>query len=429
MTSRERVIAALMHEESDRIPIDLGATGQTGINASVLYGLRRELGLEEHPIRICEPFQMLGEVEEDLRVALGVDSVALWCPITLFGTRIGTWRDWRMDDGTPVLMPGDFVYDELDDGSKVVYPQGDRAAAPSLCMPKDGYFFDNINRAPPFDEDDLDPKRDFADLYGVFSDEEARLIEQSAKRLYESTDCAIHFNFNGGGFGDAAVIPGPYEKSPRGIRRLDEWYMAHLLYPEYLSELFAWQADIALKNLRIIKEAVGDRIATINISCSDFGGQQGELISVDAFREFYKPNYAKLNGWVHDNTNWKTHFHCCGSIVNLLQDFAECGVDVLNPVQVSAHGMDPRMLKDKYGRSFTFWGGGVDTQKTLPFGTPEEVRREVRERLEIFSVGGGFVFNTIHNIVGKTPVANVMAMFDEVRSMNNHIAGRIGEHP
>ncbi len=424
MTSRERIEATLQHQEPDRVPIDLGGTGQSGINASVLYQLRRELGLEEHPIRIIEPYQLLGEVEEDVRQALGIDVVPLWAPMTLMGTRFNGWVDWQMPDGTPVRMPGNFQYDETETGDVYVYPQGDRSVPPSLHLPAGGYFFDNIDRAPPVDEDDLNPARDFSSLYAVLSDEDARVIEQSCRTLYEETDCAIHFNFNGGGFGDAAIIPGPYEKHPRGIRKLDEWYMAHYLHPDYLKELFLWQTDLALKSLVKIKEAVGDRVSTINISCTDFGSQSGELISPAHFDEFYRPHYEVLNAWVHENTTWKAHFHCCGSIVNFLPGLVEAGFDVFNPVQVSAVGMDAKMLKAKYGDSLVFWGGGVDTQRTLPFGTPDEVRREVRERLEIFSPNGGFVFNTIHNIVGKTPVANVIAMFEEVRSFQKEqVAG------
>ena len=136
------------------------------------------------------------------------------------------------------------------------------------------------------------------------------------------------------------------------------------------------------------------------------------------YRDFYKPFHKKLNDWVHENTNWKTFYHTCGSIVNLLDDMVEAGVDVLNPVQCSAVGMEPSMLKEKYGKKLVFWGGGVDTQHTLPFGTPDEVREQVLERLKIFSKGGGFVFNTIHNIVGKTPVENLVSMYDALKEYN-----------
>jgi uroporphyrinogen-III decarboxylase len=218
---------------------------------------------------------------------------------------------------------------------------------------------------------------------------------------------------------DVAVVPGPYETHPQGIRDIEEWYMAHALHPDYINELFDMQTGIALKNLEILKQAVGDKIQIIGVSGTDFGSQNGEIMSPRQFRKLYKPHYQRVNDWIHANTNWKTFFHCCGSIVRLLDDFVEMGVDILNPVQCSATGMDPHMLKEKYGDKLVFWGGGVDTQHTLPFGTPDQVREEVRERLDIFSRGGGYVFNTIHNIVGNTPVDNLMALLEAFRTFNS----------
>ena len=194
--------------------------------------------------------------------------------------------------------------------------------------------------------------------------------------------------------------------------------MAHALHPEYIHELFDMQCEIALKNLEILRQAVGDYIQIIGVSGTDFGSQNGEIMSPRQFRKLYKPYFKQLNNWIHQNTSWKTFFHCCGSIVRLLDDFVDMGVDILNPVQCSALGMDPMALKVKYGDDLVFWGGGVDTQHTLPFETPQDVRREVRERLEIFSQGGGYVFNTIHNIVGNTPVENLQAMFEMLQEFN-----------
>ncbi len=417
MTSRQRVTAALEHQQPDRVPLDLGATGQTGISASTLYRLRNALSLKEKPVTVIEPFQLLGEVEQDLRDYLGVDVIGLWTRGNLMGTINNNWKPWTMPDGTPVMMSGGFEYSVDRQGNTLVYPQGDRSAAPSLRLPEGGYFFDNIDRAPPWDENSLDARRDFKDLFAVYTDEDAKHLEKQSKFLFEETDYGIIMNFGGGGYGDAAVIPGPFEKHPRGIRKLEDWYVAHLLYPDYIRELFEMQTEVALRNLKIIRQAVGERIQVINISGTDFGGQNGEIISPDQYREFYKPYHKILNDWVHGNTGWKTHYHCCGSIANLLGDFVDAGIDVLNPVQCSACCMDPQALKEKYGENLVFWGGGVDTQSTLPFGTPEQVREEVRSRMAIFSRGGGFVFNTIHNIVAKTPIDNLIALFDEFKRM------------
>jgi uroporphyrinogen-III decarboxylase len=140
------------------------------------------------------------------------------------------------------------------------------------------------------------------------------------------------------------------------------------------------------------------------------------LISPDLFRALWKPFYKRLNDWVHKNTKWKIFFHSCGSVSTILDDFVEAGVDILNPVQCSAMGMEAETLKARYGDKLVFWGGGVDTQHVLPFGTADEVRQQVRERVRILGAGGGFVFNTIHNIQGPTPVENIVAMYDEVRA-------------
>jgi hypothetical protein len=414
MTSRERVAAALDHREPDRVPVDFGATGQTGISASTLYRLREALGLPPKAIRVIEPFQLLGEVDTEMRKVLGSDVVGLWNPNNMFGVPNTGWKPWTMSDGTPVLMAGGFQSRVQADGSTVVFPQGDTSAPPSLRLPEGGFFFDNIDRAPPWDEADLDARRDFRDLFGPYTDGEARSLERESRRLFDETGCAVIMNWGGGGFGDAAVIPGPWEKAPRGIRRLDDWYEAHILHPQYIHDLFGLQTEVALKNLEVLRQALGDRVQVINISGTDFGSQAGEIISVEMYRSLYKPYHARLNGWVHTRTPWKTHYHCCGSIVRLLDDLVEAGVDVLNPVQVSAAGMDAGTLKEKYGRKLVFWGGGVDTQRTLPFGTPDEVRAEVAERIRIFSRGGGFVFNTIHNILARTPVRNLLALLEAV---------------
>lgn len=422
MNARERVWKTIHHQQPDRVPVDLGATGQTGINASTLYALRKALGLETHPIRISEVYQMLGEVEEDLRQAVGADVMGIGNPADMFGVKSAGRKPFVMSDGTPVLMGDALEYDQMEDGSVLVYPQGDRSVPPSGKMPSGGFFFDSIDRAPEFDEDNLTPLEDFKDSFGLMSDEDARFVEQESIRLYESTEYALIGNLGGAGLGDSAMVPGPHEKHPRGIRRFDDWLMAHMLYPDYIQAVFQMQTETMLKNLEIYRQAVGDRADIVWISGTDFGTQNGGFFPPQVFRELYKPFYTEINNWVHAHTPWKTFYHCCGSIVDYLDDFVEMGVDILNPVQLSARGMDAAMLKKTYGDKLVFWGGGVDTQKTLPYGTPQEVREQVLERLEILSAGGGYVFNTIHNIVAKTPVENLVAMFDAVKEYNGMLA-------
>jgi uroporphyrinogen-III decarboxylase len=181
-----------------------------------------------------------------------------------------------------------------------------------------------------------------------------------------------------------------------------------------VKEFFDMQTEVELKNLELYRQAVGNRLAAIAISGTDFGAQCGPFISPAAYREFYKPYHKIFNDWVHKNTNWKVFFHTCGSIIDLLDDLVEAGVDIINPVQFTASGMDLETLKGKYADKLVFWGGGVDPQKTLPFGTPEEVAAETKRNVNILSKGGGFVCAPVHNIQGPTPVENILAFFNAV---------------
>jgi uroporphyrinogen-III decarboxylase len=191
--------------------------------------------------------------------------------------------------------------------------------------------------------------------------------------------------------------------------------------PDYLHQVFGLQTEIGLENAKLFKQATGDKVQVMQISGTDFGTQRGPWMSNEAFHEFYFPYYKQINDWIHQNTPWKTFYHTCGSNAALLPEYVECGWDILNPVQCSAAGMDPKMLKEQWGDKFVYWGAGVNTQQTLPFGTPEEVYNEVTERLEIFAPGGGFVFNTIHNIQGPTPVENILALFRAIKDYNKKL--------
>jgi uroporphyrinogen-III decarboxylase len=218
----------------------------------------------------------------------------------------------------------------------------------------------------------------------------------------------------GTAFGDIALVPAPFLKHPKGVRDVAEWYMTTAARPDYVRRIFEGQCEIALKNLETLIGILGDRVQVAMVTGTDFGTQRGPFISTKAYRELFKPFHIRVNELIHRRSKWKTFIHSCGSVWDLIPDFIEAGFDVLNPVQCSAAKMGARELKREFGRRFVFWGGGVDTQKTLPFGTPEEVYREVRERIEVFNEGGGFVFNTVHNIQGNTPIENVLSMFKAI---------------
>lgn len=412
MTKRERINAVLNHEEPDRLPIDFGATPQTGINASTLYKLREKLGLDQHRLYLTEVAQMLGYVEEDLRKLFETDVIGLYGRGHMLGGKMENFKPWDMPDGTPVFMPGDFEYDIDEKGTLWSYPGGDRTAQPSMVMPAGGSFFDGIYRTEGYDEDNLDGRKDFEADFQVMTDEDARYIEEKVNDLWNNTDYAIYGGLGGAGLGDASWLAAPHIPHPKGIRNLQDWYMAQLMEPQYIMDVFGLQTEVMLKNLEIYKQAVGEKICAVSISGTDFGTQNGPFMSIDTFRKLFKPYYTEINGWVHKNTGWKTWYHTCGSIVTYLDDFAEMGLDCLNPVQLKANGMDARMLKDKYGDKFVFWGGGVDTQHTLPYGTVDEVREEVKHNSAILGEGGGFVFGTCHNIVSNVPVENIITAFE-----------------
>ena len=180
--------------------------------------------------------------------------------------------------------------------------------------------------------------------------------------------------------------------------------------------MFDRQCDIAIANLERIFAAVGNLPQVVWVSGSDFGAQNGPIVSPRAFRALYLPRMKRINDWIHEHTTWKTFIHSCGSILPLIPLMIEAGWDVLNPVQTSAANMNAAELKAKFGDRITFWGGGVDTQHTLPSATPDEIRREVKGVLDTFAPGGGFVFNTIHNVQHGVPVENLIALYETVKN-------------
>lgn len=415
MNSRQRVQAALNHEAPDRAPVDLGSTDVTGIHACALDRLRKALGLESRMVKVFEPMMMLGLVEGDLLHEIGGDLIGIHPPVTLLGYWNRDWKPWTLPDGTRVLVGGGLAVTWGDDGTVYAYPQGDTAAAPSARMPSSGLYFDPIPRQADLTNHRFDARKDYRDQFALFTEEECLFFENESRMLYEQTGYALVGDFGQGGFGDFLLLPAPWLKSTGGIRKLDDWIMAHYDHPGYIHELFQLQTEVAVKNLEMYRQAVGDRISILVMSGTDFGAQNGPFISPYFYREFYKPYHTKLNDWVHRNTGWKISFHSCGSVEAFLEDFIEAGVEVINPVQFTAAGMSLRELKSKYADRLVFYGGGIDTQHTLPFGSPEQVAEETRENTRILSDGGGYICAAVHNIQAPTPVENMLAFFGSVQ--------------
>jgi len=413
MNSHERFQAVLNHKAADRVCVDFGSTAVTGIHVSCVANLREHFGLEKRLVKAFEPYQMLGWIDDDLKEAMGIDVCGIVPRQTAFGFPNENWKEFRMPWGQEVLVSEHFVTTTDSDGSLLIYPQGDTAVPPSGRMPKSSYFFDAIIRQEPIDEKNLNVE-DNLEEFGPISDEDLRYFKEQIE-LLSGSNRGIIATFGGMAFGDIARVPATSLKHPKGIRDITEWYMSTAIRQDYVHEIFRRQCEIALANLKKIHAVVGDAIDAVFICGTDFGTQTSSFCSTDTFDSLYAPYYKQVNNWIHKNTTWKTFKHSCGAVEPFMSHFIESGFDIINPVQCSATGMEPRNLKEKHGRDLVFWGGGVDTQKNLPFGTPEEVYNEVRERIEIFNKDGGFVFNTTHNTQANTPTENILAMLKAIR--------------
>jgi hypothetical protein len=412
---RERVVATLNHKQPDRIPIDFGGTMVTGVHASCVAELRDYYGLEKRPVRIHEPFQMLAVLDDDLQDAMGLDVVGVFARNTMFGFPVETWKSW-MFNGLEVLVPQGFNTTMDANGDTLIYPEGDTTVPPSGRMPSGGYFFDCIVRQEPLDEEKLNPEDNTEEFKSVTQED----LDYLARATQEAaaTGRGVAATFGGTAFGDIAMVPAPFLKHPKGIRDIAEWYVSTSSRQDYIHKVFERQCEVAIQNLERIYAVVGDSVNVIFLCGTDFGTQTSAFCSVKTFNNLYFPYYKQVCDWVHAHTPWKVFKHSCGAVSKFLPSFIEAGIDILNPVQCSATGMEPVELKAKFGDHLVFWGGGVDTQHVLPFGTPAEVREQVLRRCEIFAPGGGFVFNTIHNVQAKTPVENIVAMIDAVHEFN-----------
>ena len=329
----------------------------------------------------------------------------------MFGFPTERWKSWSFN-GLEVLVPGEFNVVTDAKGDTLIYPEGDMTVPPSGRMPQGGFFFDSIIRQEPLDEEKLNPEdnvEEFQPIPQADLDHLARAARDAA-----ATGAGVLAGFGGTAFGDIALVPGVGLKHPKGIRDITEWYISTRSRRGFIHKVFEGQCEMALANLERIAARVGDWVDVVYICGTDFGTQTSSFCSVATFRELWMPYYRRINEWVHRNTRWKTFKHSCGAVARFIPEFIEAGFDILNPVQCSAAGMDPRELKRNFGREITFWGGCVNTQHTM-YQTPRDVYREVRERIDIFNRDGGYVCNAVHNIQGNSPIENVLAMFQAIQ--------------
>jgi len=400
LNSRQRVLAAVEHRQPDRVPIDFGATRQSGIMASAYHQLKQRLGIDTETF-VYDIYQMLAEVEEQVRMRMHSDAVAIFFKRVAFGVPNQGRKRWKLNDGTPVLVSGAFDPEIDEEGNcYILDSRGNRIAR----MPAGGYYFDKLEKGQGAAH--VDP-----DTWEIppLPEDELRFIEQQARFWREETDYAVigevkqvelFYGFGEGGFGD--------------------WMVTLMTEENYVRELYEKALEGMIHNFDLYYQAVGDRMDIVKF-CDDFGMQTGEFAHPDLYRSLVLPYYRRYIEHIKSrNSRLKIFQHCCGSIFNVLGDMIDIGVEIINPVQTSAENMDPKKLKDTYGDRVCFWGGGVENQRILPFGTPEEVAAQVAERVKIFKPGGGFVFAAIHNIQQKTPPENILAAFDTAYEMGTY---------
>jgi hypothetical protein len=413
--SREIFIKTINHQQPGRVVVDFGSTGVTGIHALVVEKLRNYYGLEKRPVKITEPYQMLGEVDDELIREMGIDVIGISGAKNMFGIPNDGWKVDRTLWGQEVLFPANFNYTHNKEGGIFIYPEGDTSVPPCAVMPASGYFFDAIERQEPIDDSTLRVEHNLEE-FGYISEGDLVYWKDQIDSL-KFTDKAVIASLGGTALGDIALVPAMNLKHPKGIRGVAEWYMSTLSREEFVRELYDRQTDIALENLKKLHSVLGNKIDVVFICGTDFGTQNSTFCSPESYNSLWKPYYKKVNDWIHLNTNWKTFKHSCGAVETLIPHFIDSGFDIINPVQINAFGMDSALLKKKYGDNIVFWGGGADTQGAFAFGTPQEVKDQVRRQCEIFNKDGGFVFNTIHNIQANVPFENVVAMLETLKEV------------
>lgn len=412
--SKENFLKTINHKQPDRVVVDFGSTAVTGIHVRIVEKLREYYGLEKRPVKVTEPYQMLGEIDNELISIMGIDVIGLTSAKNMFNVPNEGWKVHKTPWGQEVMFPASFNYTYNENGDILMYPEGDTSVPPSAMMPKSGFFFDALDRQTPVDDSTLKPE-DNLEEFTVFTHNDLEYWRKKASSADQTK--GVVASPGSTALGDIALVPAVGLRHPRGIRGIEEWYISTLIREDFIREIYERQTEIAIENLKLFRTVAGNSIDVIYICGTDFGTQNSTFCSPETYRSLWLPYYRKMNDWIHQNTEWKTFKHSCGAIEPLLNLFIESGFDIINPVQINASGMEPKNLKKKYGDRITFWGGGVDTQGVFNFGTPGQVKDQVKSQCEIFNNNGGFVFNTIHNIQANVPFENVVAMLEALHEL------------
>ena len=412
MTSRERVLASIAHQQPDRVPIDLGATPSSGISAIAYARLRKHLGISGGHTRVYDVVQQLAQPEEEILNRFKVDVIDIG---RTFNTRDEHWDDVQLFDGSAAQYPAWFHPTPTPEGGFKYYaPDGTEIATQLKNM---NYFDQSIF---PWEDD---YPADFSKLPEAMSKvlwaamahspwdnagqpDFWKRLRENAIALRETSDRAT-----------MVVIGCNLFEWGTFLRRIDNFLMDLIAEPEHVERLLEMLMEIHLKTLERVCQTVGDVVDVCRFG-DDLGMDTGPFMAPGTYRTLFKKHHTRLCEYVHKHSQMKTFLHSCGSIYSLLPDLIDAGFDVINPVQTACYQMEPERLKKEFGRDITFWGGGADTRHVLNHGTVEQVKEDVKRRLEILAPGGGFVFNTIHNILPDVSPQNVVAMYEAVEEFN-----------
>jgi len=402
MNSRERVLAALKHRESDRVAIDFSGHRSSGIAAIAYPKLRKYLGLVAKPIRVYDVIQQLAIVDEDVLDRFGIDTIELGRGFALDEK---SWSPWTLPDGTECFVPA-WTRLEREESRWVIRSRSGRVLA---HMP-DGTLYFEQTYFPFLKNDDLN-------ALGITLEEsmwtavasppgpiDNEALCEGARQLRKNTDRAIIGLFGGNLF-----------EIGQFLYRNDQFMMILAGEPQRAHQFLDKLVEIHLANLERFLGVVGEHIDIILFG-DDLGMQTGAMISPAMYCEFFKPRHKLLWNRAKELADVKVMLHCCGGVRELLGHLIEAGLDAINPVQISCLGMNASELKAEFGREITFWGGGCDTRDILPNGTPKQVAEHVKDQVEILKKNGGFVFQQVHNILANVTAENIVAMFDAVNT-------------
>jgi len=397
MTHRERALKALNHQEPDRVPIDFGGIVDSTIAAIRYQELRRQLNLPPSSTRIADASQYMAILEEDVRQALDIDTAPVFAEPR-------EWRSETFANGFRAELPAKFQPERLPDGSQVVL---NGAGQVTLKMPADGFFFDPVYSplADAADVSEIERHLHAIETYDSPShlDNGYEAMAAIARRLREQTDYLVVGFFGGHIF-----------QASQSLRGWEAFLIDLLTNRKFAETLMDQLAEANIRRFTRFAETVGPYVDVVHFE-DDLGMQDRPLLSPQLYREAVKPYHAKLLRHVKSACDALVLFHSDGAVAHFIPDFIEMGVDAINPVQVSAEGMDTKVLKREFGKEIAFWGAGCDSQRVLPFGTAVDVTQEVKRRIDDLAPGGGFVFAPVHNIQGEVPVENVVTMFETAR--------------